>query len=140
MTTPNESNRRWTPVFLPAPALAPAGAYSPAVRAGDLVFVSGQVPRDPTTGEMVDGDVATQTVKVLDNLRLALEAAGATLADVVAITAYLQNAGDWGTFNEVYRRTFSAPYPTRTTVGADLRNVLVEISAIAYVGGRGARS
>ncbi len=139
MTQPDESARGWSPVLLPPPAIAPAGAYSPAVRAGDLVFVSGQVPRDPGTGEMIAGDVATQTVRVLENVRLALEAAGATLADVVAVTAYLQHADDWGTFNEVYRRTFAAPYPTRTTVGADLRGILVEISAIAYVGG-GVRS
>jgi 2-iminobutanoate/2-iminopropanoate deaminase len=133
---PDESARGWSSVFLPAPALAPAGAYSPAVRAGDFVFVSGQVPRDPATGEMVAGDVAAQTARVLENVRLALDAAGATLADVVSVTAYLQHASDWTTFNDVYRRTFSAPYPTRTTVGADLRGILVEISAVAYLGDR----
>jgi 2-iminobutanoate/2-iminopropanoate deaminase len=123
------------PVTLPD-APPPKGAYSPGVRAGDLLFVSGQVPRDPRTGELVGDDVAAQTRQVLRNIAGVLAAGGASLADVVSVTAYLANADDWSAFDAVYRDTFQPPYPTRTTVGASLRGILVEISAVAYVGGR----
>lgn len=124
--------RSWQPVTPADGAPAPAGAYSPAIVAGDLVFVSGQVPKDPATGQVVDGDVGAQTRQVLANVAAVLAGAGATLDDVVSVTAYLANPDDWGAFNEVYRDVFRAPYPTRTTVGAALRGILVEISAIAY--------
>ena len=140
-----DAPRRWTAVALaPAadgtPAPPPKGAYSPAVRAGDFVFVSGQVPRDPHTGALVgEGDVAAQTRQTLANLGLALAAAGATLADVVSVLVHLAHADDWGTFDAVYRETFAPPFPTRTAVGAALRGVLVEITAVAYAPvGRGA--
>jgi 2-iminobutanoate/2-iminopropanoate deaminase len=129
----NESSRAWTPVVLPAEFRPPVGAYSPAVRAGNMIFVSGQVPKDPRTGAMVEGDVSAQTKQVFSNLEQVLEAAGASLADVVAVTAYLEDIGDWEAFNEVYRSAFERPYPTRTTVGAQLNGFLVEISAIAVV-------
>jgi len=131
--------RSWTPISPAADAPAPAGAYSPAIRAGDLIFVSGQIPKDPRTGAVVQGDVRVQTRQVIDNVRRVLEGAGATLADVVSVTAYLADAGDWGAFNDTYRELFSAPYPTRTTVGVQLRDILVEISVIAYVGAPPAR-
>ena len=121
-----------TPDGLPAPA----GAYSPAIRAGDLVFVSGQVPRDPATRAVRGATVGEQTLAVLDNLRLALSAAGATLDDVVSVTVYLADANDWTAFNDVYKTVFRPPYPTRTTVGAGLRDILVEISAVAWLGKR----
>jgi 2-iminobutanoate/2-iminopropanoate deaminase len=73
---------------------------------------------------------------VLDNLRKVLEAGGATLDDVVSVTCYLADERDWESFNAEYRKVFRPPYPTRTTVGAGLRDVLVEISAIAWLGGR----
>ena len=123
----------WHPIDLPADFPPPTGPYSPAVRAGDLLFVSGQVPKDPRTGEIVGVHVRDQARRALDNLRLALEAGGATLADVVSVTVYLADALDWGAFNEVYRETFRPPYPSRTVVGAQLRGVLVEISAIAKI-------
>ena len=126
-----DRSHRWTPVSLPADCLPPAGPYSPAVRAGDLLFVSGQVPRDPRTGAVEGGDVTAQARRTLANLRLALEAAGATVDDVVSVTVYLADENDWGAFNEVYRETFSPPYPSRTVVGARLRGVLVEVSAVA---------
>ncbi len=126
----------WTPVFLPADVPPPKGPYSPAVRAGDFVYVSGQVPRDPTTGALAGSDVATQTRQTLSNLQRVLEQSGASLADVVSVTVYLARADDWGTMNGVYTEFFRTPYPTRTTVGAELRDILVEISAVAYVKGR----
>ncbi|HET6229471.1 MAG TPA: Rid family hydrolase [Longimicrobiaceae bacterium] len=124
--------RSWEPVTLGG-VPAPRGAYSPAIRAGDLVFVSGQVPRDPVTGELLGGDVASQTRATIGRLRAVLAEAGAALEDVVSITAYLRDIGDWDEFNQAYREAMPAPYPTRTTVGADLGDVLVEISAIAHV-------
>jgi len=126
--------RAWQPITLPPDLPAPKGAYSPAVRFGDMLFVSGQVPRDVRTGQLVGDDIRAQTRGVLENLRRVLEAGGATLDDVVAVNAYLADPDDWAAFNEVYHDTFSPPYPTRTTVGAQLRGILVEVSAIAVPG------
>lgn len=130
------AERRWQPVTRSDGVPAPAGAYSPAVRAGDHIYVSGQVPRDPRTGQLAGPDLASQTRQVLDNVRAVLAAAGATLEDVVSVTAYLANMEDWGDFNALYERTFSPPYPARAVVGASLRGFLVELSVVAYVGGR----
>jgi 2-iminobutanoate/2-iminopropanoate deaminase len=118
--------------MLPAPLPAPAGAYSPAVVAGPFIFISGQVPKDLRTGAVVGEDVRGQTRAVMENAGRALEAAGASLRDVVAVTAYLQTMDDWQAFDDEYRAAFTAPFPTRTTVGADLRGVLVELSFVAY--------
>jgi 2-iminobutanoate/2-iminopropanoate deaminase len=134
MTIEN-SDRRWQSIAIPD-APPPKGAYSPGVRAGDLVFVSGQVPRDPRTGALVGEDVAEQTRQVLRNVAGVLAAAGASLSDVVSATVYLTNVDDWGAFDAVYRETFAPPFPTRAVVGAALRGILVEISAVAYVGAR----
>lgn len=123
--------RAWQPVSLGPEVPTPKGAYSPGVRFGDLLFVSGQVPRDPRTGELLGEDIRAQSRGVLANVRRVLEAGGASLEDVVAVTVYLADVDDWGTFNDVYRETFSAPYPTRTVVGAQLRGILVEVNAVA---------
>lgn len=132
----SSSERAWQPVT-PSAGMAPAaGAYSPAVRAGDFVYVSGQVPRDPRTGEMA-GDVEAQTRQTLANVRAALAAAGATLDDVVSVLVHLADIEDWGKFNDVYKATFNPPYPTRTVVGAQLHGFLVEITVVAYVGKAG---
>jgi 2-iminobutanoate/2-iminopropanoate deaminase len=128
------SDRRWTPVTLGGEIPLPKGAYSPAVRVGDLLFVSGQVPRNPRTGEIEGKTVAEQTRRVLANLRLVLEAGGGTLEDVVAMNCYLADERDWDAFNAEYKSVFKPPYPTRTTVGVGLRDVLVEVSAIAWLG------
>jgi 2-iminobutanoate/2-iminopropanoate deaminase len=123
----------WTPVALGPDVPPPKGAYSPGVRAGDLVFVSGQVPRDPRTGALVGGDdVAAQARQTLANVRGVLEAAGASLRDVVSVTVYLTDVDHWGAFDAVYRETFAPPYPARAVVGAALRGILVEVSAIAH--------
>ena len=130
-----DDSRRFEPIFLPEPNRRPAGAYSPGVRAGQLLFVSGQVPRNPVTGEIEGDDVASQTRRVMENVRLVLAEGGATLDDVVSVTVYLADIADWDTFNAVYREILRPPYPTRTTLGAQLHGVLVEISAIALVRG-----
>lgn len=124
----------WNAVSLPD-APPPKGPYSPAVRAGPFVYVSGQVPRDPITGELVGDDVATQTRQTLSNVQRLLARAGASLSDVISVTIYLANVDDWGTMNSVYTDFFSKPFPSRTAIGAELRDILVEISAVAYVGG-----
>jgi len=124
----------WNAVTLPD-APPPKGPYSPAVRAGPFVFVSGQVPRDPISGKLVGDDVATQTRMTLSNVQRLIEQAGAKLSDVVSVTVYLVNVDDWAAINEVYKEFFSSPFPTRTAIGAELRDILVEINAIAYVGG-----
>ena len=126
----------WTPVLLPAPYPAPKGPYSPAVRAGDFVYVSGQTPRDAMSGELIGNDVATQAHATLSNVQRVLEHAGAKLSDVVSVTLYLQHMDDWSAVNEVYKKFFSSPFPSRTAVGCDLRDILVEISAVAYTGSR----
>jgi 2-iminobutanoate/2-iminopropanoate deaminase len=128
-----DAQRSWQPAFLPGDVPKPVGAYSPAVRAGDFVFISGQVPRDPRTGALGGDDVASQVRQTLANVKGALAAAGATLDDVVSVTVYLADVDDWTKFNDVYKEIFRPPYPTRTAIGANLRGILVEISAVAYV-------
>jgi trans-2,3-dihydro-3-hydroxyanthranilate isomerase len=132
MEIPSEgaAGRAWEPVGFPG-IPAPVGAYSRAVRAGDLIFVSGQVPRDLETGELMGSTLAEQTRSVLENVRRVLEAAGAGMDDIVSVTAYLEDMSAWGEFNELYRAAFRPPYPSRTTLGASLHGVMVEISVIA---------
>jgi 2-iminobutanoate/2-iminopropanoate deaminase len=129
-----QHERQWQPVRLGDDVPAPAGAYSPAARAGGFVFVSGQVPRDPTTGKLVGQDIESQTKQVVTNVQRALRAAGAELSDVVSVIVYLADIDDWGRFNEAYKTLMPTPYPTRTALGANLRGILVEMSAVAFVG------
>ena len=129
-----QRERQWQPVRLGGDVPPPAGAYSPAVKAGGFVFISGQIPRDPVSGEIVGDDVESLTRQVIANVRRALEAAGASLSDVVSMVVYLADVDDWGRFNTVYKELMPTPYPTRTAVGANLRGITVEISAVAYVG------
>ncbi|MBP6775159.1 MAG: RidA family protein [Gemmatimonadaceae bacterium] len=126
------SARDWTPITLPD-VPPPAGAYSPGVRAGNLLFVSGQTPRDPATGQIVGDDIESQTRVTLENVARIVTLAGATMAQLVSVTVYLADEDDWGRFNEVYKSVMSPPYPTRAVVGAQLRGILVEISAVAYI-------
>jgi 2-iminobutanoate/2-iminopropanoate deaminase len=117
-------------------APAAIGPYSQAVRCGNLIFVSGQIPLDPKTGELVGGDTAAQTVRVLENLSAILEAAGSSFARVVKTTVYLKDLGDFAKVNEVYARHFSDAPPARATVEVARlpRNVAVEIDLIAEAG------
>ena len=119
-----------------SPTAAPAiGPYSPAVRAGNLLFISGQIPLDPATGQLIDGDIRAQTTRVLDNLRELLVAAGADTSDVVRTTIFLADLGDFATVNEIYATYFTQPYPARATVQVARlpRDVRVEIDAIAHL-------
>lgn len=112
---------------------APAGAYSQGLRVGDFVFVSGQGPVDPVTGEM-GATIEEQTARTLENVKAILEAGGASMADVVKVTAHLSDLALFEAYNRVYASYFPDPKPTRTTVGSQLNGILVEIDAIAYVG------
>ncbi len=129
------SERSWSPVFLAADVPLPVGAYSPAVRAGDFLYASGQVPRDFHTGSLVGTTVEEQAQQVLANVREVLAAGGASLADVVSATIYLENEQDWPAVNDIWKAAFTAPYPSRTTVGARLRGILIEVSVVAYLPG-----
>lgn len=112
----------------------PGGAYSPGLRVGDFVFVAGQVGKDPATGQLAGTTIEEQTRQTLENLKAILEAGGATMADVVKVTAHLQDMNMFDGYNKVYANYFPDPKPVRTTVGSDLRGLLVEIDAIAYIG------
>jgi 2-iminobutanoate/2-iminopropanoate deaminase len=109
------------------------GPYSQAIRANGFVFVSGQVAIDPATQQVIDGDVAIQTDRVLKNLSAILQAAGSGLEKVVRSTVFLKNMGDFTAMNEVYGRYFSAMPPARSTVEVARlpKDVLVEIDVIA---------
>lgn len=111
------------------------GPYSQAVRVGDWVFLSGQVPIDPQTGALVPGDIRRQTQQVLANLAAVLQASGATFEDVVKTTIYLTNLADFKAVNEVYAATFVKAAPARATVGVAALplGAKVEIEAIASV-------
>ena len=125
---------RWQPITLGADVPAPVGAYSAGVRAGDFLYVSGQVPRDPRTGATIGANVEEQTRQVIRNLETVLTAGAATLSDVVSTTVYLADPDLWSAFNAVYREMMPPPFPSRTAVGVSLRGFLVEISAVAYLG------
>ena len=116
-------------------APAAIGPYSQAIRSGDLVFLSGQVPIDPATGELVVGDIAVQTERVLQNLAAVLAAAGCSFGDVVKTTIYLVDLGDFQAVNQTYAKRFSAAPPARATVQVSAlpKGARVEIDAIARV-------
>jgi 2-iminobutanoate/2-iminopropanoate deaminase len=111
----------------------PGGAYTPGIRVGDFVFVAGQGPTNPATGEM-GTTIEEQTAQVLENIKTILEAGGATMADVVKSTVHLSDLALFDRYNKVYATYFPDPKPVRTTVGSQLNGILVEIDVIAYVG------
>ena len=112
----------------------PGGAYSPALRAGDFIFVAGQGPNDPITRQIVGETIEEQTTQTLENIKMILEAAGATMADVVKSTVHLSDLSLFQRYNTVYATYFPDPKPVRTTVGSQLLGIMVEIDVIAYVG------
>lgn len=115
-------------------APAAIGAYSQAVRAGDFVFVSGQIPLNPETGEVVFSDIKEQTERILVNIRNILQEAGMGLEDVVKTTVYLMLMDDFSRVNEVYARFFGENPPARAVVEVSRlpKDVAIEIEAIAY--------
>lgn len=116
-------------------APAAIGPYSQAIRAGGWVFLSGQIPLDPATGVLVDGDIAAQTRRVLDNLKAVLDASGSGLDQVVKTTIYLRDINDFPTVNQVYGTYFTGLPPARATVEVSNlpKNARVEIDAVALV-------
>ncbi len=118
-----------------APAPFRGAPYSQAIRLGDLVFVSGQLPLDPATGRMVGGTIQEQTEQVFANLRAILEEAGSSLDRLVKTTVFLTTLADFPGMNEVYRRHVGETPPARSTVpvGAFPDGALIEIDAVAHV-------
>jgi 2-iminobutanoate/2-iminopropanoate deaminase len=119
----------------PPGVAAPRGPYSPAVRAGDFIYVSGQVPVDPLTNQTVMGDIQQETRQVLNNISRILEGCGVSRADVVKCQVYLSDVKDFAAMNEVYTEFFGDAKPARTTIGVaalPLPGAKVEIDAIAY--------
>ncbi len=112
----------------------PGGAYSPALRVGDFIFVAGQGPHHPTTRQLVGETIEEQTAQTLENIKMILEAAGASMADVVKATVHLSDLSLFQRYNAVYAAYFPDPKPVRTTVGSQLLGIMVEIDVIAYVG------
>ncbi len=114
---------------------APQGAYSQGWRAGDFIFVTGTGPVDAKSGKLAGDTIEAQTEQVITNMVSVLAADHATLADVVKVTVHLSDTALFARYNAVYARRFSAPYPVRTTVGSDLRQLpgmLIEADCIAY--------
>jgi 2-iminobutanoate/2-iminopropanoate deaminase len=114
-------------------APAAIGPYSQGVIAGQLLFLSGQIPLDPTTGAIVDGDIVAQTERAMKNLGAVLAAAGCSFDDVVRCTIYVVDMADYPKVNEVYGRFLGRPYPARSTVQVSAlpRGARVEVDAIA---------
>jgi 2-iminobutanoate/2-iminopropanoate deaminase len=111
------------------------GAYSPAIKAGNLLFISGQIPVDPATGNLIQGDITAQAEQVMKNLTALLRAAGASFTNVARTTVYLADMNDFAAMNEVYSRYIVDPPPARATVQVARlpRDVKIEIDAIAVL-------
>jgi 2-iminobutanoate/2-iminopropanoate deaminase len=115
-------------------AVKPVGPYSQAVRAGDFLFISGTVPVDPVTGQVVAREIAVQTRQVFDSIKAILMAVGATMDDLVKVTIHLHDARDWPAMNEVYRTYFISYLPARMAFeGKPPLDYLIDVDAIAYL-------
>lgn len=121
-------------IIKPKNSPAPVGPYNHAVRIGDLLFCSGQIPLDPATGNLVSGDTRAQTERVLENVKAILTDQGMTFTNVVKATVFMTNLGDFAAMNEVYARYFTADFPARSTVqvAALPRGANVEIEVAAH--------
>jgi 2-iminobutanoate/2-iminopropanoate deaminase len=120
--------------IFPHDAPTPRGPYSPAVRAGDFIFVSGQGPIDVTTDKLSNGDIQHETRLVLNNIKRILESCGAKMTDVVKCSVFLRDVNEFKAMNEVYKEFFGDARPARTTVGCEfVSDMRVEIDAVAYV-------
>lgn len=112
------------------------GPYSQGVKIGRQIFLSGQIPIDPLTGDVIDGDITAQTRQVLKNLQAVLEQSGASMKDVVKTTVFLESLANFTDMNSIYGEFFAEPYPARATVEVSAlpKGVEVEIDAIAVIG------
>ena len=121
-------------VYATTQAPSAIGPYSQAIQAGDFVYVSGQLPIAPSTGEFAGTDIASQTRQSLSNIKAILESEGLSMENVVKTTVLLQNIGDFGAMNEVYATFFKKDFPARAAfeVAAIPKGALVEIEAVAY--------
>lgn len=119
-------------IIKPAGAAAPVGPYSHAVRSGNLLFCSGQIPLDPATGQLVAGDIRAQTERVLQNIQVILADQGLAFEHVIKSTVFMTSLADFAAMNEVYARYFTRDFPARSTVqvAALPRGALVEIEVI----------
>ena len=111
------------------------GPYSPAIKIGNMVFLSGSIPLDPVSGQLVAGGITEQTTRVMENIKALLAAAGADLTNVVRTTVFMIDLGEFAAMNEVYASYFAAPYPARSTVQVVKlpKDVRVEIDVIAVL-------
>lgn len=122
---------RLTPAGVPTPR----GPYSPAVRAGDFIFLAGQVPVDPATDKISPGDIEHETRLVLDNLKRIVEGSGASLDQVVRVGVFLKDGADFAKMNAVYSEFFGEAKPARTTIVCGfMADIRVEIDCVVYVG------
>ncbi len=120
---------RLTPPGLPTPK----GPYTPAVRAGDFIFLSGQVPVDPATDKMSPGDIKHETRLTLNNVKRLLEGVGASMADVVKVGVFLADGGEFAQMNEVYVEFFGNSRPARTTIVCKfMADIRIEVDCVAY--------
>ena len=111
------------------------GPYSPAIKVGNLLFLSGSIPLDPVSGQLVEGGIKEQTTRVLENIKTLLAAAGADFSNVARTTVFMVDLGEFAAMNEIYSSYFTAPYPARSTVQVVKlpRDVRVEIDVIAVL-------
>src|SRR5688572_22038338 len=121
-------------IIQPAKAAKAVGPYNHAVRVGEMLFCSGQIPLDPKTGELVGTEIRAQAERVLENIKIILEDQGLSFSNVVKSTVFLTNLADFAGMNEVYSKYFTADFPARSTiqVAALPRNAIVEIEVIAH--------
>jgi 2-iminobutanoate/2-iminopropanoate deaminase len=112
------------------------GGYTPGIAAGGFIFVSGQAPVDPLSGEVLGSTLAEQTRYTLENVARVLGEGGAGMADVVRVDAYLTDLDEFDAYDRVYREVFGDHLPARTTIETQLHGILVEINALAYLGDR----
>jgi len=112
------------------------GPYSPALKVGNLLFLSGSIPLDPVSGQIVPGDITAQATRVMENIKALLAAAGADFSNVARTTVFMVDLAEFAAMNDVYARYFTAPYPARSTVQVVKlpKDVRVEIDVIAVLG------
>ena len=122
-------------LITPAGAPPAIGPYSPGLKVGNLLFLSGSIPLDPVTGQVVAGDITAQATRVMENIKALLSAAGADFSHVVRTTVYMVDLAEFSTMNEIYAKYFAKPYPARSTVQVARlpRDVRVEIDVIAVL-------